>query len=318
MKTFFLALVILINFLPLYSQLYEENKDTVDFKFKFEFDVKYEKRATSSYFDRSGEVVTNIADTNYVFDEDIQLKLPDDFEREYGFDYNQHIIELGANYKVNDRSNLFVKIPISFYNLDEYYVTQNWYLDSSYITFNKSTRAEYKLTQIDYFEFAADYELFAGSFNLGFLAGIKIPAGFDKSMLNDGNYIFSDGALQIITGAEFGIKGKTTHFTVKPTYHYRAEEFADMFILNSKLTISSIKNTSLSIFLDYAEALDKDNSYEFNIREFPFQESYLDAGFGFWFVFNERFTGDFVYKIRMSGVETWQMNMFNAKLGYRL
>lgn len=318
----FILKIILIIFLILSSianaQLYEVYDEPFEFDYKLEFNLKYEKRATSSYFDANGDVVSKISDPNFIFDDSDKLLLPEDFTRKYGFDFDQHVFEFKTIYNYSDKLSFKLLMPITISTLDEYYIYQDWFYENGNLIFDKIDKGYFTLTQVEFIEIGGIYLLYNGIFDIGLLANLRIPFGFDNSLINDNYAYLSDGATQFITGIELNFNGEKSNLSLMPMINLRSEEFQNQFVLNSKFSFTTVPMTALNVYLNYAMPLGKSSNYTFDIREFPFQEEFWDGGLGFWINFNTNFTAEFSYMIRLAGKNSYQFNLFNASIGYRL
>jgi hypothetical protein len=303
----------------LYSQLYEiYDKDTTNFEYKYEIGLKYEKRAASSYYDKDGESVTELPDQGYQFRDELIGILPDDFTRNYSFTIDQHLVELSAKYHINDKWLSYLYLPFTYTTLEEEYVSQYYNTDSAFYNFQNFDKNNYSLMQLEYIRLGTSYKLLDGNFNISGIAEVLVPAGFDNSIINDDNDFLSDNAFEVLTGIDIGLKGKKLSLNIASKYNYRGEELEDRIIFNANLSLSTVEQTAIMLLADYYKPFNVNDEIEFDILETPLQEEILDLGVGFWIIFEDKYVTEFQYKLRLAGVHTWQTNMFNAIVRYRL
>jgi hypothetical protein len=278
---------------------------------KFEFLFSFSNHTSSAFFDKDKSLITELKDWT---------TFPG-VQRKYTFNLKRYSFDLDFKYFATDKLTLQAKVPFTIYNLDETFKEhyERDKLDSTkLIKYIKELRGEFSHSRIDFIALAADYALSNDAFINKYFLEVRIPTGTTNGVINDPQEFWSDGAFEIIPG--FLVGTSTDKFTIEAgaKYNYCAEDMTDRVIGNLNFALHTVPGTRFYGFLEGAYNVSGgDNQLEFDIRKMPWQDEYLDIGFGFKFVIEQSYIADFSYRIRLDGQNAWNRAAYYITFGYR-
>jgi hypothetical protein len=235
----------------------------------------------------------------------------------YTHDFKRTTIGLEFKYNFN-RSLLFAAyMPLSFYSLNEKYFRDFYGV--------RYTMADLSKTRLDYLELAGRYNITKEKIISGLIAMVRIPSGFEKGQYHfvegdstKGRPFLSDGAFEFLAGTNFGFRAEKISWENDVLFNYRAEDFRNQLLVNSKFSFSSVPNTKLSILaLTKVAFANFDNARPIVPGEEILQENSFAAGAEFEFLFSEEMIGKINYNVTLLGRNTWNGGIFNIYLGFR-
>jgi len=310
---FIIFLLISCEFLISQNQPYnvpsrkkKEVKESPIFIPDFEAQLSFSYHTSSGFFDKNGKLVSDLPDT---------VSFPG-VPRQYTFDLNRYTFDFDFKYFATSDITLNARFPVTFYFLDEIFLE---YLD---IENQKRYMREYKErlshTRIDYFGLTAMYSLSDSKFINKYFAEIRIPSGNHDGIRNDTRELWSDGALEFLPGFLVGFATDKATVEIGAKYNYRGEDMTDRVMGNLNMALHTVPGTRFYGFVEACyNVTEGDDNYEFNIRQMPWQDEYLDAGVGFKFVVEQLYIGDFSYRIRIDGKNAWNHAAYFINFGYR-
>ncbi len=281
------------------------------------FDLGLDYSSGKSFYDLDGELVNDLK--NY------DIENPDIEYLEYGFELTFYHIHFGAGYSVSDDLLLYADIPLGIYLHKEKYNDDQYHPNGDPITPDElaglvKTRPSYSLVQPAYFALGGRYKLTEGTFFSSLKAELRIPPGFDESILNDPDYPFlSDGAFVFLAGGALGVDLNGLKLGGQIDYYFRGEELEDQLSAMFELGLSTVEDTELRGWVRSVSSMAGwDNAYPINPRETPLQEEYINVGFSFEMLINNVFRGTFAYELPLSGKNTYNMGVFMLRFSYLL
>lgn len=295
---YFFLLILIAEFLPAFSQKPKSNEE---FK-RFEIELNYMRLSSSSYYNLNDSNIYTLS----IYDE------ANDTTLNYTFDYYHSTIGLRLRYNYNSNLALSLYSPLSFYSLDEKFLTDEF----GY----RKTKASYSMNRVDYIGLTAFYRLVDKPIYANIIGEVRCPTGFHDGLYNDTSRNFlSDGAFEFLIGTNFGIKYRTVGWENTVSYNYRAEDYRDQMIINTAVVFSNVQNTELRLFGDFIISTSSfDNARQLNVTETVSQENKYSVGAAFFMMFSESFNVGINYQVTLGGKNTWKSSFFNVKAGIRL
>jgi hypothetical protein len=312
------ALIILIlGSHHLNSQIFRK----IDFNTEKDIEVslRFTSHSAGSFIDTSGNTVTFMTNDNYGVD-----SLGRQYSADYTFDRTITRITPAIRYKPLEKLYLSLEIPLAFHGLKEQYTTYAYTTDTTQeiirIATNRNYKSDLSLAQIEYFGLGGRYNFTEDGLISYAAAEIRIPSGFDESIIDDPGFDFlSDGALEIIGGAGFDIDEEKFSFGIDAFYNLRGEELEDRFIFNTELAIKTVENTRLyGIYRHVAGLKSMDDTEQFTTDETILNENYGDVAAGFYIRFDNEIFFDLRYTARIWGENTWNYAGYYISLGVNL
>jgi hypothetical protein len=236
--------------------------------------------------------------------------------RFYTFDLKRYSFDFNLKYFMTKNISLQAQAPITIYNLKE---TYREFIDNvNQIVYEKELKDEFTHTRIDYIGLTANYALFDDSFINKYFMEVRIPTGNHDGVFTDNREFWSDGALEISPGFLVGTSSDKATVEFGARYNYRAEDMTDRLIGNLNFALHTVPGTRFYGTIEGAYNINGENDNEvFDIRKMPWQDEYLDAGFGFKIVILQKYVGDFSYKIRLDGRNSWNQATYFITFGLR-
>ena len=284
------------------GNLYSQKKNPQNEYKKFEIEVDYMRLSASSYYNLND---SNIYTLN-VYD------AVNDTARDYTFDYYQSRIGLRFRYNYNQQLALSLYTPISFYSLEEKFLTDNYG--------NREKKASYSMNRVDYIGINGLYKLVTKPIYTNLVGEVRIPTGFHNGLYNDSSRNFlSDGAYEFLIGTQIGIKYRTVGWENTVLYNYRAEDYKSQMIINTAIVLSTVENTELRLFGNFVLSTSNfDNARALNIAETVSQENNYGLGAAFFMMFSESFNVGINYQVTLGGRNSWKSSYFDIRAGIRL
>lgn len=281
-----------------------EKKEEIDFSPEFEFLFTFSYCAASGFYDNNKNFITKLKDTT---------KFPG-IDREFSFLLKKYTFETEFVYNISDDWSLSLYAPFTSHYLDETFIE---YLDTVKMEkYLKERRAEYSLSHLDYLGLTATYSLFDDAFINKYFTSFKIPT---SSIFNtDAEEVFwGNEAFEFFTGFIVGYSGEKSTIELETQYNYRDGD-SDRLIASLIFTLHTVPDTKFYGFVESAYNIAKiDKDYKFDIHLMPAQDEYFDVGFGFEFIYDNHYLGDFNYRIRLDGRNTWNEIVYFMKFSYR-
>ncbi len=294
---------LLISFLlSICSFAFSQESDLESELQKFKIELNYTRLSASSYY--------NLNDSNiYTYS---VYDAVNDTTRIYTFDYYHSIVGLKILYDLNTKLELSLYAPISFYSLDEKFMTDEYG--------NREKKASYSMNRVDYIGLNTLYRLVDKPIYTNLMGEVRIPTGFHNGLYNDSNRNFlSDGAFEFLLGAQIGVKYRTVAWENTLIYNYRAEDFKDQTIINTAIILSTVANTEIRVFGNFTLSTSKfDNARPMEITETISQENNYAVGAAFYMMFSDNFDLGVNYQVTLGGKNTWKSSFFNIRAGIRL
>ncbi|MFP4529581.1 MAG: hypothetical protein ACLFQX_13625 [Candidatus Kapaibacterium sp.] len=272
--------------------------DLFDTDKSFRMSLMYNSRQGSSFYNMEGNIKTSLTETD---DEGV--------ERDYTFDFSKYSIGLSAEYRPGKHVSIYTEIPFAFYGLTEKFMMES--------DLSRQVRAELSLSRFDYFALGFVHRLYSGKSQIFSVLELRIPPGFDESLLNDPDYEFlSDGAFEIYAGSMFRADLDKVRLQTRILYNYRAEEFSDRVIISTSAGLVSVEDTELKVTADIVQSLSSfGDAPAFDPRETVTQSNFVAAGFGFDWLLSEKYLANFSYKVRLSGKNAWNFGTLFLSIG---
>ena len=286
----------------------KEVKEKTVFVPDYEIMFSFSNHTSSAFFDKKGNLKTLLPDsTTYP---GIPL--------EYTFDLKRYTFDLEFSYFATEKLTLTAKAPLTIYTLDEIFKE---YIDPETGVYPRSTRSELRHTRVDYIGLSADYALFDKAFINRYTIDIHIPTGSRDGVSGDNSAFWNDGAFEFSPGFVVGVSSDKATIEVGAKYNYRAEDMTDRVISNINFALHTVPGTRFYGIIEGALNVNM-NGHDiiedvFDIRKMPWQDEYLDAGFGFKFVVEDHYIGDFSYKVRLAGRNAWNHAAYFINFGLR-
>ncbi|MBX3042997.1 MAG: hypothetical protein KIT33_01995 [Candidatus Kapabacteria bacterium] len=291
------------------SRQKKEIKEQKVFVPDFEFMFSYSYHTNSGFFDKDGKLITDLPDSTSF--PGVPLR--------YTFDLRRHTFDLDFKYFATEKLTLIAKAPITHYTLDEIYI--EYFDPNTLISYPRGLRADFSHTRIDYIGLSAIYNLFDSKYINRYSAEIRIPTGTHDGVKNDPMEFWSDGALEITPGFIVGTSTEKLTFEIGAKYNYRGEDMTDRVIGNLNFALHTVPGTRFYGLIEGALNVNMKGHDViediFDIRRMPWQDEYLDAGFGFKFVVEDHYIGDFSYRVRIVGRNAWNHAAYFINFGYR-
>ena len=303
MKNKILDFILILVIIGITSEnLYSQKKKPQNEYKKFEIELDYMRLSASSYYNLND---SNIYTLN-VYDP------VDDTTRNYTFDYYHSKVGLRFRYNYNPQLALSLYAPISFYSLDEKFLTD--------IYGNRMKKASYSMNRLDYIGINGLYKLVTKPIYTNLVGEVRIPSGFHNGLYNDSSRNFlSDGALEFLIGTQIGIKYRTVGWENTVLYNYRAEDYKNQMIINTAIVLSTVENTELRLYGNFVLSTSNfDNARAINIAETVSQENNYGLGAAFFMMFSESFNIGINYQVTLGGKNSWKSSFFDIRAGIRL
>lgn len=286
-----------------------EKKEQVVFVPDYELMFSFSYHTSSGFFDKDGDLITNLPDSLSV----------EGLTRIYTFDLKRYSFELDFKYFASEKLTLSARAPLTFYFLDEIFTE---YIDyEKQVAYPREFKDQFSHVRVDFIGLSATYALFDAAFINRYFAEVRIPTGFVDGVRNDDREFWSDGALEITPGFVVGTSSDKVTLEVGAKYNYRAEDMTDRVMGNLNFALHTVPGTRFYGFLEGALNVgmgDNDIIEEvFNIRRMPWQDEYLDTGFGFKIAVDQQYLGDFSYRIRLAGRNAWNHAIYFINFGLR-
>jgi hypothetical protein len=288
------------------SRKKKEEKEQINFTPDFEFMLSFAYQMSSAYYDSGKNLVTDLLDS---------VTIPG-ITRTYTFNLKRYTFDFKLDYFATKDLKITAKAPLTFYYLDEIFLE---YIDTvNLIRYMRGNKEQLTHTRIDYIGLSSTYSLFDSTFINRYSAEIRIPTGSTSGVYNDPQKLWSDGAFEFLTGLSIGYSGEKSTIEIGARYNYRAEDMTDRILGNLYFNLHSVPDTKFYGFVEGAYNISGANdNTKFNIRQMPWQDEYLDAGFGFEILVSKRYLGDFNYRIRLDGKNAWNQATYFINFAYR-
>ena len=268
---------------------------------KWEFGVNLGYATASSFYNLNDSLISSLTYTD------------GDTSKRYTFDFYHTALTLQARYYLEEEFNLFLNVPISFYELEEKYLRDNY----GY----RETKQNYSLNRIDNIEFGISKLWKIGSITTGLASSIRIPTGFHYGLYDDQNYEFlSDGALEFLLGTELDIKIKQYSFENVFILNMRGEEFKNCISWNSGIGIHTVPNTELKLFIEILLSTEKFTNQTRPLvpRQEVSQENNYTAGAELTVLFTRQIYTQFGYQVSLAGKNSWKKGSAHFQFLYRI
>lgn len=292
------------------SRKKKTTKEQAPFEADFELMLSFSYHTSSAYYNKNGDRVSDLLDSTTV----------EGLTRRFTFNLNRYMFDLGIKYFATDKLTLEAKAPLTFYKLDEIFTE---FADiENQVIYPKEFRAQLSHTRVDYLGLSASYSLFEGDFINRYFAEVRIPTGQNNGVANDSQEFWSDGALEIIPG--FVVGASTDKYTIEvgAKYDYRGEDMTNRVMGNLNFSLHTVPGTKFYGFVEGAYNVGMGNNdiinEVFNIRKMPWQDEYLDVGFGFKIIMSQQYIGDFSYRVRLDGRNAWNQSAYFINFGVSL
>lgn len=285
-------------------EIKEQKVFVPDYEFLFSFSY----HTSSGFFNNDGELVTDLPDTTTF--PDIPLR--------YTFDLRRYTFDFDFKYYATKKLTLTAKAPVTIYTLDEIFIE---YIDPETGRYPRGLRRDLTHTRVDFIGLSASYALLDGKYINRFFAEVRIPTGTHDGVRNDPLELWSDGAFEFIPGVIFGTSSDKGTIELGAKYNYRGEDMTNRVIGNLNLALHTVPGTRFYGFFEGALNVsdDTDNLTEnvFDVTKMPWRDEFLDVGFGFKFVIEDHYIGDFNYRIRLAGRNTFNHAAYFINFGIR-
>lgn len=265
----------------------------------------YENTNSAAFFNMNSKLTSILPDSS--FDGTSANPIPD-----YTFELNKYSTVIKAKYTPSSEISFAVKIPFSFYTLDERYTADS---DSNNVRQDKDYKNYF---QIDYVSFAAEYILSDSKLKTTLTGEMRVPTSNYSGVIGNKKLDFgSDGAFELYAGTKLFYVEKNFNTGLTAQYNYRAEDLSDRLIVAGKFALSSVPGTEISATGTFSKSIESwDNVSLMNSRIFPTHEDYFDMGLSFMMYFSENLYCDFNYAVRLWGKNTWNYGGVNIGVGY--
>lgn len=289
------------------SRKKKNNQEQTLFVPDYELMLSFSYHNSSAYYDNEGNRISDLLDSITV----------EGLTRRYTFNLKRYMFDLGFKYFATEKLTLEAKAPLTFYKLDEIF---SEFADiENQVIYPSGFKSQLSHTRIDYLGLAASYSLFDDEFINRFFTEVRIPTGANDGVASDSQEFWSDGALEIIPG--FVVGASTDKFTIDigAKYNYRAEDMTDRIMGNLNFALHTVPGTRFYGFIEGAYNIEsnKNENIVFDIRKMPWQDEYLDVGFGFQIVVSQRYIGDFSYIVRLDGKNAWNKAAYFINFGIK-
>jgi len=274
----------------------------------YEVMFSFSYHTSSGFFNKDGKLITNLPDSTTF--PDIPLR--------YTFDLRRYTFDLKFSYFATEKLTLTAKAPLTIYTLDEIFIEYN---DPATGKYPRGLRSELRHTRVDYIGLSADYSLFDKEFINRYTVDIHIPTGTRYGVSGDNSEFWNDGAFEFTPGFLVGASSDKSTIEIGAKYNYRAEDMTDRVIGNINFALHTVPGTRFYGMVEGALNVNMKGhdiiEDVFDIRKMPWQDEYLDTGFGFMFVVEDHYIGDFNYKVRLAGRNAWNHAAYFINFGLR-
>jgi hypothetical protein len=297
MKNYLIGLIIILFLLI--------NAAKAENPFKYIKDINIETffglNSGSSYFDYSGK-------SNLLAYDSTQS----DTVKKYLFEKRDFLFGLRAKYKLSKNILLTAEVPILYSNLIERFEADSFGI--------KYERADLSLTQPLYYSIGGIFNLLDGNFYTNFNIELRIPPKFYNGVNSNPDYNYlSDGAFESLLGLQAGIDFNESWIEGNLIYNFRDEDLVDQYKAMLEFGIKSIPDTYLAGRAEYVfSALPMAEKSQFNLRQLPLQEDYLNIGFSIYILIKDIIYTNFDISAKMAGTNTWIGGNYKLSVGLKL
>ncbi|MDX9791065.1 MAG: hypothetical protein WC313_06110 [Candidatus Kapaibacterium sp.] len=281
------------------SRKRKEVKEEVLFIPDHEVIFSFSYHTSSAYFNNDGKLVTDLPETD--------TTLFPGVPRIYTFDLKRYSFELSYKYFASKQLNFGARLPFTIYNLDEMYTE---YIDAiNERLYSRDYRRRLSHSRVDFLGFNTEFKLLDSGFINKYTMEVRIPTGFNDGVKDDPMEFWSDGALELLPGFLVGYSNSKFTAELGAKFNYRGEDMTDRVIGNLNFALHSVPGTRLQGFVEGAmnvnmKGHDTDKEV-FDLTKMPWQDEYLDAGFGFNINFYKNYISEFSYIVRIAGKNAW-------------
>lgn len=309
---FLLISLFAFNFVEAQPIKIKKPKKEAGFK-HFEFGVSFYNRSSTGFYDQDSDFQTKLngPGKDSVWDNINKTVFYDSI---YTSDYNQFTFVPFCIYHWNPKVSSKLSLSYSMYSIKETYLLDKYNM--------RRDRFKESLNRLDYISLFNEYHIFDDLFYLDVFADIMAPLSSEKGQLgvsdsSNATEILSDGAFAFNIGTRIGIGTSGFKVSFAPSYTKMSEDFSDKFNLDSRIDISSVPGTRLSLLFNYIKSLgDSDSTKNFTPHREVLQEDGFDVGAEFMMEITDEIKGAISYKGRVFGKNTWNYNGINLTLSY--
>lgn len=253
-----------------------------------------------SYYDRSGELVTDVRQTLTQPADTVQrrVQVANEFDAVVGGLYGE--------YGVTPELTLIVDVPVAHIQLlrRAQYSEQNPNGARSY-----RVDTLYSLTAPAYYGVGARYRIGSTEkLQACITASVFVPSGFDESVVNTSDSFLSDGAMQVRGGVELGIPASFGWVALHGLYNWRGEELEDEILFRAEAGFNKVENAFFKFHVDAVQSVASFGDSDFTPSRTLLQESYVAAGASFSLFFTKSWFVDVDYNVRILGTNTWNLS----------
>ncbi len=307
-----LITIFAVNFVEAQPIKIKKPKKEAGFK-HFEFGLSFYNRASTGFYDEDSDFQTKLngPGKDSVWD-NVNQKIY--FDSIYTSDYNQYTFVPYFTYHWNSQVLSKLSMSYSMYSLKETYLLDKYSL--------RRDRFKKSLNRLDYISLYNEYHVLDDLIYLDVFADIMTPLSSEKGQLgvsdsSNAKEILSDGAFAFNIGTRIGVGTNGFKISFAPSYTKMSEDFSDKFNLDSRIDISSVPGTRLSLLFNYIKSLgDSDSLKNFTPHREVLQEDGFDIGAEFMMELSDEIRAAISYKGRVFGKNTWNYNGVNFTLSY--